>query len=147
MTEILVQRQGHVLLPISASDERELILLPERRIITLEANAKAPLRLRRWYWAMLQLLVEATGNWPTKQAAHEALLIRCGYFESVVINGDGTTRFTAQSVVEWQFLEWRAYIDVLMPIISANYIGETPAKFRDRVDRFLGIKMKEAWQS
>lgn len=146
MVEIYMQRRGSLLLPVSASDEMELLRLPERRFLTIEANAKAPLKLKRWYFAMLQLLVEATGRWPTKEIAHRELMIAAGFFDSVVISGDGSTRFTPQSVSGWEFLEWRAYLDRLLPIVISRYVGETPAQFRNRVDAFLGIKLREAWE-
>lgn len=141
-----MQRQGRVLLPLAASDERDVLLLPERRILTVEANAKAPLRLKRWFHAMLHLLVEATGKWPTVAAAKEELLVRTGFFESIVIGADGTTRFSAQSTRDWQLVEWRQFLDVAVPYVVEHYVGETRAQFRDRVDAFLGIKYKEAWE-
>lgn len=146
MAEIYVQRRGGILLPVSAPDEQAIKLLPERRILTADIDANAPLRLKRWYFAMVSLLVEATGRWPDKETADKELMILAGMFESVVIHGDGTTRFTPQSKSQWGFLQWRAYLDRLIPIIVERFVGETPAKFRNRVDAFLGIKLKEAWE-
>jgi hypothetical protein len=59
------------------------MLLPERRLITITADAKAPLKLKRWFFAMLQLLCEATGRWPTPEIARKEIMIRTGFFESM----------------------------------------------------------------
>lgn len=144
MIEFCVQRRGQRLEPLSASDRAEMVLLPERRIITITAAPKAPLKLQRWFHAMLQLLVEATGLWGDVRAAKRDILIRTGFFESVVINGDGSTRFNPQSTAEWGLIEWRAFLDRAVPFVIENYVGESRANFRNRVDAFLGIKLAEA---
>jgi hypothetical protein len=145
--ELYLQRRGSLLVPVSAADEIEIQRLPERRVFTGVVDAKAPLRLKRWYRAMVHLLCEATGRWPSQEIAHRELLMRAGFFESFVISADGkTTRYTPASTVDWGLVEWRSYLDVVIPIIIRDYVGETRAEFRDRVDRFLGIKYKEAWE-
>lgn len=144
MVEFCVQRQEGILLPISASDRAELMLLPEKRFITITANPQASLRLRRWFHAMLQLLVEATGLWPNVEMAKRQLLVKCGFFDSLVISNDGSTRFTPQSTTEWGNAEWRAFLDVAVPYVIEHYVGESRANFRDRVDAFVGIRYKEA---
>ena len=146
MATIYVKRQGSILLPISASDDVEMLRLPERRIITIEADARAPLKMKRWFHAMVQLLCEATGRWPTPAEAKKEILIRTGFFESFVIDADGSTRYSAQSTADWQYLEWRAFLDKAVPFVVENYVGETRAQFRNRVDAFLGVKLKEAWE-
>ena len=147
MVTIYMQRRGHLLLPLSASDKLSMEALPERRLLTIEGDAKAPEKLKRWFFAMLQLLVEATGRWPTPEEARREIMVKVGYFDSIVISGDGSTRFTPRSMAGWQASDWRAFLDVAIPYIIENYAGETRAKFRDRVDAFLGIKLKEAWET
>lgn len=146
VVEFCVQRQGQALLPVSASDRTALMLLPERRLITITAEPRAPTKLKRWFFAMLQLLCEATGRWPSTEVARKEIMIRTGFFESMVISGDGSTRFTPQSVADWGLIEWRAFLDAAVPFVIENYVGESRANFRNRVDAFLGIKYKEAWE-
>lgn len=147
MVEFYVQRRGHLLLPLNASDRMAMDALPERRLITVNADTVAPPKLKRWFFAMLQLLVEATGRWPTVEMARREIMVRTGFFDSIVISGDGTTRFTPQSMAGWQAVEWRAFLDVAIPYIIEHYAGGTRAQFRDKVDAFLGIKLKEAWET
>lgn len=139
-------RSGQLLMPVSASDARELVLLPERVAFTVTAEAKAPLRLSRWYRAGVQLLVEATGRWPTTEVAHREISIRAGFFESFVLSTDGDVRYTAVSTAGWGLVEWRTFLDAALPVML-EYAGETHAQFRNRVDRFFGITLKEAWES
>jgi hypothetical protein len=49
-------------------------------------------------------------------------------------------------MTDWGLLEWRAFLDVAVPFVIENYVGESRATFRNRVDAFLGIKFKEAWE-
>lgn len=145
--DFCVVRRGAYLAPVSASDEREILRLPERRVITVQAEPRAPDKLKRWYRAMVQLLQEATDRWPNREVAHKELMIRAGFFESFVISADGQmTKFRPQSTGDWDLVQWREYLDRVIPIIISDYVGETRAEFRDRVDRFLGIKFKEAWE-
>ncbi len=146
MVEFYVQLRGRLLLPLSASDLEEMERLPERRILRVDADAKAPLKLKRWFFAMMQLLCEATGRWPTPEHARRELMVRTGYFESIVIAGDGSTRFNPQSMADWKASDWRTFLDRAIPYIIEHYAGETRAQFRDRVDAFLGIKLKDAWE-
>lgn len=96
---------------------------------------------------MVQLLAEATGKWPDRDAAHNELMIRSGFFDSFILDNAGNLqRFRAQSTADWDIVKWRAYLDAVIPLIIRDYVGETRAEFRDRVDRFLGIKLKEAWE-
>lgn len=148
MIDFCVQRRGSVLLPVTASDEAELKLLPQFRVMNAEISADAPLKLKRWYRSMIQLLTEATGKWPDRDAAHTELMIRSGYFDSFILDAAGNLqRFKAQSTVDWDIVKWRAYLDAVIPLIIRDYVGETRAEFRDRVDRYLGIKLKEVWES
>lgn len=144
MVEIVTQRRGDALVPVSEADRQVLILLPERRFITISAEPKAPLKLQRWFHAMLALLVEATGRWPTVAIAKREILIRTGFFSSMVISTNGDSRITPESTAEWGLVEWRLFLDRALPFIVENYVGETRAQFRDRVDAFVGIKYKDA---
>lgn len=143
--EFYAQRRGGLILPLGEADRRAMDALPERRLITLTGTVKAPVKLARWFFAALALLVEATSRWPTVEMARREIMIRTGFFDSIVIAGDGTTRFTAQSMAGWDASDWRAFLDVAIPYIIENHVGETRAKFRDRVDAFLGLKLAEAW--
>lgn len=144
--ELYLQRRGKLLVPVSAVDEVEIMRLPERRVLTGSIDAVAPVRLKRWYRAMVHLLCEATGRWPNQEVAHKELLMKAGFFESFVISTNGDTRYKPQSTAGWGLMEWRNYLDVVIPIVIRDYVGETRAEFRDRVDRFLGIKYREAWE-
>jgi len=144
VVEFCVQRRSDALIPISEADRQVLVLLPERRFITVTAEPKAPLKLQRWFHAMLALLVEATNRWPTVAIAKREILIRTGFFSSMVISTNGDARITPESTAEWGMVEWRQALDVIVPFVIENYVGESHAKFRDRVDAFVGIKFKEA---
>lgn len=146
MVEIVTQRRGDALVPVSEADRQVLILLPERRFITIDAEPRAPERLKRWFFALLQLLVEATGRWPTPEIARREIMTRTGFFSSMVINTNGDARITPLSMTGWGYVEWRQFLDVALPFIIENYVGETRAQFRDRVDAFVGIKYREAWE-
>ena len=146
MVEIVTQRRGDALVPVSEADRQVLILLPERRFITISAEPKAPLKLQCWFHAMLALRVEATNRWPTVSIAKREILIRTGFFSSMVISTNGDARITPESTAEWGMVEWRQALDVIMPFVIENYVGETHARFRDRVDAFVGIKYREAWE-
>lgn len=145
MVTFCAQRRGNIIIPASESDYREMIRLPERMVFSLESNPRAPLKLTRWYWAALQLLVEATGRWPNKDVANREISIQAGYVESIVINTGGDYRVSAISKSGWGLVEWREFIDAAVPVML-RFVGETRAQFRDRVDRFFGIKFKEAWE-
>lgn len=121
----------------------EMVRLPERRIITLQASVKVPPKIPRWYRAAVQLLTEATGRWPNREIAHKEIMIAAGFFETITIGADGKTKLMPQSTAEWGLVEWRNFLDAAMPVL-VNLAGETPAKYRDRVDGFLGLKLKEA---
>lgn len=144
--DLYLQRRGKFLLPISAVDEIEILKLPERRVLTASVDAAAPIRLKRWYRAMVHLLCEATGRWPNQEVAHRELMMKAGFFSSFVISTNGDTRYTPQSTAEWGLTEWRNYLDVVLPIVIRDHVGETRAEFRDRVDHFLGVRYKEAWE-
>lgn len=123
-----------------------MLLLPVRRLITVTATTKTPAKLRRWYFALCSLLVEATGRWPTKEIAHKEFMFLAGMVESIVISTNGDYRTTPVSTAAWDYSDWRAYLDRLMPIILERFVGESRAAFRNRVDAFVGIKFKEAWE-
>lgn len=142
-----MHRRDASLVPAAAADQQELLRLPEKRFLVAEVDTNPPLKIQRWYWSMVALLVEATGNWPNKEQAHKHFMITAGFFESVVIQGDGSTRFFPMSIAGWGYLDWRTYLDRLMPIIVERYVGETRAQFRNRVDAYIGFKLKEAWET
>jgi hypothetical protein len=146
VVEFCVQRRGGILVPLSSADMADMTRLPERRIITLDADVKAPAKLKRWYWALCSLLVEATGRWASKEIAHREFMFQAGMIESIVISTNGDYRITPISTAGWEFVEWREYLDRLLPIVAEKYAGETQARFRNRVDAFLGIRLKEAWE-
>lgn len=146
MIDFCIVRRDAQISVASAYDAAQLLRIPANRVIAVTANPKPPPKLPRWYWAMVDILVQATGRWPTKDAADRELMIRNGFFESFVISTDGDTRFTPLSKREWGAAEWREYLDKVIPYIIEHHVGETRAQFRDRVDRFLGIKLKEAWE-
>lgn len=145
MVTFCAQRKGNILLPVSEPDFREMARIPERRVFSFETNPKVPLKLSRWYWAALALLVEATGRWPTKEIANKEITIQAGYVESIVINTGGDYRISAVSKSEWGLIDWREFLDAAIPVML-QFAGETRAQFRDRVDRFFGIKLREAWE-
>lgn len=119
--------------------------LPERVVMAVEIRPKVPAKLPRWYRAAVQLLVEATGHWPNREQAHQQLMIEAGFFSSLIIFADGSTKFNAQSTADWSAVEWREYIDRILPKMM-EIAGESRAQFRDRVDRFFGITLKQAWE-
>lgn len=132
-----------MLVPVSASDQEEMFRLPDRRIITITANPKFPEPARRWYFAMLQVVMEATGRWPSVDVGHRELMLRAGMFDSLVIDTNGTARYTPQSTSTWGNAEWRSYLDAVIPIVIADYSTEAKREFRTKVDRHLGISYKE----
>jgi len=146
MIDLCVQRRGLALLPVSRSDEIEIGRLPERRVFSITANPAAPPKVSRWYRAGVQLLVEATGRWANREIAHREIMFKAGYFESFVISTDGTHRVTPISTAGWGAVEWQEFLNHALPVML-QFAGETQAQFRDRVDRFFGIKLKEAWES
>lgn len=144
MVDFCVQRKGSTLLPISESDQVELFRLPERRVFSIEAHPRAPLKLQRWYRAALQILVEATGRWPSADVANREITIEAGYLESFVISpATGEYRITAESKSGWDLIQWSEFLMRAMPIML-KFADETPAKFRHRVDKFFGISLQEA---
>lgn len=145
MVEFCVQRKGSILLPISGSDERELWRLPERRVFSIEAHPKAPLKLSRWYRAGVQLLVESTGRWPNAEIAHKEIMMQAKYFEAVVVSMDGKTDWRPSSQMGWDLVQWQEFLNAAVPIML-DIAGESQAKFRDRVDKFFGLKLKEIWE-
>lgn len=145
MVDFCVQRRGGALLPISASDNVELLRIPERRVVSIATQSAPPGKLPRWYRAGVQLLVEATGRWPNREIAHREIMMKAGFFESFVISTAGDVRYTPQSTSGWGLIEWREFLDRAIPVML-EFSGETRAEFRDRVDRFFGIRLKEAWE-
>lgn len=113
--------------------------------MSVKAHPDVPPKIARWYRAGVQLLVEATGRWPNREAAHFEIMIRSKRVESFVINDDGETRYNAMSTLDWGYTEWREYLDDAIPIMM-TYAGESRAQFRDRVDKFFGMKLREAWE-
>lgn len=144
MIDFYIVRRGYQIHAATASDAVEIQRLPANRVMRVTADPLVPKKLPRWYRAMVQTLGEGIGR--DRDGLHRELMIRAGMFDSVVIAGDGTTRFSPQSTAEWGAVEWRTYIDRVLPIIIAEYAGETRAEFRNRVDAFLGVKLKEAWE-
>lgn len=146
MIEFYVVRRAAHLEMATAHDAAQILRLPPNRILSVQASPKAPLKLSRWYRGMVALLVEATGRWPNQEIAHKEFMYLAGMVDSIVIKPDGTARMTPMSTTEWDIIWWRDYLDRIMPIIVERFVGETRAAFRDRVDRYIGIKMKEAWE-
>lgn len=143
MVDLCMQRKGEAFVCVSSSDRMEILRLPERRVFSVSATLPAPPKIQRWYRAGVQLLVEATGRWPNREIAHREIMMRAGYFESFVISTSGDTRYTPASTAGWQYVEWREFIDRTLPILL-EFAGESRADFRNRVDRFFGISLKEA---
>lgn len=139
-------RRGGLIWPATPSDEIEVQRLPANRVITGNFDPIAPPILGRWYRAGVQLLVEATGRWPNREVAHREFMIKAGMFESMVLNDAGDYRITPASTRGWNAIEWRDFLTAVLPHML-EVAGETQAQFRDRVDRFFGIKFKEAWES
>lgn len=142
MVDFCIQRKGAALFPVSEPDMRDLLLIPERRVYSIEVHPKAPPKIARWYRAGVDLLVEATGRWPDRSVAHREIMWRTGYIESFVISTNGDTRITAASQQGWDFIDWQRFLLAAMPVMM-EFAGESRAQFRDRVDRFFGIKLQE----
>lgn len=142
MVEFCVYRRGGLLVPVSASDEADIKRLPQRVVMSVETKPRAPAKVARWYRAAVQLIVEATGHWPNREAAHEQLMLECGFYSSLIIRADGTTKFNPQSTADWSYVEWREFLDRVLPKLLL-LAGESRPQFVQRVNRFFGITLKE----
>lgn len=146
MVDFTGYRRGSVILPVSASDEREILRLPQNVAMQLNVSPRVPGKIPRWYRAGVQLLVEATGRWPNREIAHREIMFTAGYIDSFVINERGEYRATMQSTAGWDHVQWREFLDAALPVML-KFAGETRAQYRNRVDRFFGISLREAWES
>lgn len=145
MIDFYIVRRGVQLHVATAHDASQILRLPPNRIIAVTADPKAPLKMQRWYRGAVHLLVEATGRWANQEIADREIMIKAGFFDSFVISNAGDHRFSPQSKSGWGYVEWRGYIDAALPVMI-EFAGTTRAQYRDRVDSYLGIKLKEAWE-
>lgn len=145
MVDFAGYRRGSLILPASASDEREIERLKPNVVMMFSASPKVPGKIPRWYRAGVQLLVEATGRWPNREIAHREIMIKAGFFESITISATDY-RVNPVSTAEWDAVAWREFLDRALPVML-EYAGETHAQYRNRVDRFFGITLREAWES
>lgn len=139
---LFVQRKGELIWPVTRSDAAQVARLPERRVLEIEVMSAPAPRLARWFFAACQILCEATGKAPNAELMRRQILIRAGYFESVVLSGDGTTRINPMSTAGWGEIEWKGAIEQLMPVLL-ELAGEAMPAFRARVDSFFGVGLRE----
>lgn len=145
MIDFYLVRRGVQLHVATAHDAAQILRLPSNRIIAVTANPLAPPKMQRWYRGAVHLLVEATGRWANQEIADREIMIKAGFFDSFVISTGGDHRFSPQSKTGWGYVEWRSYLDAALPVMI-EFAGTTRAQYRDRVDVYLGIKLKEAWE-
>lgn len=137
---ILMVRRGAVLSPATGADEAAVLSLPLRTALTATVTKTANPSMKAWYRALLAKLVDSTGMWPTTDEAHKQLLLRCGFGESMVLNGSGDVRFTPPSTVDWDQFEWRAYFDVLIEKLATDIVpGISAADLRREIEASLGM--------
>lgn len=136
--------QGGVLKPAAPADEEVIETLPGRKLLSVTISHKAN-RLSAWYWVMVRRLVGMTGMWPSVDQAHRHLLLRCGFYESITINESGGFRLTPVSTSDWDYDEWRAYVDALMAKLSTEIISEIQnERLRESVEAMTVMSFEEA---
>lgn len=143
--DLYVQRKGSLLVPVTKSDQIEIERLPHHRVLSAHINLQDAPKIQRYYRAAVQLLTESVGRWPNREIAHHEIMMRAGYFDSFVISANGDVRYTPQSTIGWDEVQWKEFLMRAMPILL-EFAGESRAQFRDRVDKFFGMKLREAWE-
>lgn len=143
--ELLMYRRGEALIAAAPRDKAEIERLPVRGVVTVTASQRPHQALIGWYRSLLHRLVEMTGMWPTEDQAHRQLLIRCGYCEAIVLNGQGDVRAIPVSTAEWDGTDWTRYIDVLMAKLATDIIPEiSDSDLRESVEAMAGMTFEQA---
>ncbi|MCQ8781665.1 hypothetical protein [Mangrovibrevibacter kandeliae] len=143
--KLLMVSGGGVLRPAAPADADRLERVPVRTLVTTTITRSPSDRMRAWYRALVERLVEMTDRWPDADQAHRELMIKCGFFESVVINGRGDVRFTPQSTAEWDAFQWRSYVDSLLLKLATDIIPSIDsAEVRATVEAMAGMSFETA---
>lgn len=143
--DLVMHRQGARLVPCAAIDFNDLERVPPNRTMAVRIMQDANPKIIRFYNGLLAKLVEGTGAWPDRDAAHREMLIRARCVDSVVINNEGDHRFTPVSTAGWDLFQWRAYIDTVMPIVLSDYLPNVPyPSMRRDIEEYVGVKFKDA---
>jgi hypothetical protein len=144
--ELLMIKRGEVLFPAFPSDKETMLFVPERHYLTVSIKRSPPDKMRHWYRALCARIYDAQpGLWPDPQMVHRSMLLRCGFFESLLVTEKGDMRFTPPSTREWDGIRWRAYLDALWPIVVNEIIPEVgDARLRDSLKTMCGLSLQEA---
>lgn len=129
MTDVIhMRRRGHKLEAATAYDGELLELLPEGVSLNVRAAKARSIPFNGMYWAGLHKAVENLPDkfkvkFPTADKVHKALLIGCGYVETVwtfagvpAITPD-STRFSKMSAHDF-----RTYFEMARPLL-AKWLG------------------------
>ena len=106
--------------PASPFDAEELDGYPLGTEFDLTARTKRSNKQLRTYFKALGAVVTATGRWPTRDALHDALKVRCGRVQPVYDMEGNESGFKADSVAldKMPHKEFCEYMDQAMAVLS-----------------------------
>jgi hypothetical protein len=79
----IVRKDARGLTPVAAFDAEELDAFPLGTEFDLVARTKRSIPQNGTYWKALQVAVDATGRWQSREALHTALKVKLGYVEPI----------------------------------------------------------------
>lgn len=116
----IVRKEARGLVPVAAYDAEELDGFALGTEFDLVARTKRSIPQNGTYWKALQVAIDATGRWQSREALHTALKVKLGYVEpifdlkgKVIGMKPDSTAFEAMD-----HKEFRAFMDRAMAELS-----------------------------
>jgi hypothetical protein len=79
----IVRKEARGLAPVAAFDAEELAGFAVGTEFDLVPRTKRSIPQNGTYWKALQVAVDATGRWQSREALHTALKVKLGYVEPI----------------------------------------------------------------
>lgn len=122
----VVMRDG-VLVPVTRYDAELLEVYSNNQLFNIQACSERSEPHHKFYWVILNNVVENTQKWATSSHLHDDLKILCGYYRTVINQNNGQVYYVTDSIAfsKMDQQEFKAFFESAMEKLSAA-IGYDP---------------------
>lgn len=146
MANMLVRRKGGTMVPAFARDVDLLNKIPEGSLVELQFKRSPSAKMRRFYWAILGIVVDNHPFYSDKEAIHD--IIRIGVqCVRLVVNLDGSVSYIPRSTSDaaMNFTEFKEYFDKAVDFIVVKLLpGVVREEIIREIEDALGFTLEEA---
>lgn len=143
-----MRRKGGRLEPCSLMDEEALNEFPEGKDLTVTVKRARSLKQHRFFWALLQKVVDNHAEYYKPEQLLLWIKIRLGYVDEVKFHDDKIW-WVAKSI-SFNSMgqdEFRKFFDTALDVILAEVILVDRSDFLREVEEMVGFKLEEVWKN